>query len=613
MIRRSLGRQLNRRMAPSGLVSAAALLSLVGAAGAQNPFPDDPDWVSTDLRYSTGGAFADINGDGWLDLVVSNGNDMRREHLAVYYNNGSGSFPSAPSWESSDSEYNGHLDIADVNGDGWLDVAVAVLVPDTTSAKVYLNNAGTLSSLPDWRADEIDASFGCAFGDMNGDGRPDLALASGWMYGSDAYPVRVYLNHDGALSTSPDWSSRLTYINNGCIWDDADHDGWFDLIEVASFSDTTVFRNAEGMLESDPAWSTQDSPNQDSIMAATGDVNGDGWADLFTTDNTQLSGSGRFRQYDGLQSGYYTRTATWSYSEGYGSAVALADVNLDGMLDLATGAWWDYTRLFYNTGTGLASIPSWSSRRTSVIEEIVFGDIDPHCGVVQHHTDQISAPDGSPRQFYLSHNQIGTVTEVRLDGVPLPPSAYMFNRVRGWVSVDMNLPGEALEIDYTWSPEIDMAITNWDSSLGNFLYRNRLFVDCNGNQQPDGCDIMEGRSTDHNGNGIPDECEGPQLLVDAACPGGGSIRIEWSNASPGGQAALLFALNQGSFAIPRQFPCAGTRLGLGGNQIQIAWRGGAGGEGSRVINATAPPAACGGFMQLLDIGACNLSNVARVE
>ena len=27
------------------------------------------------------------------------------------------------------------------------------------------------------------------------------------MYGGDAYPVRVYLNHDGVLSTTPDWSS----------------------------------------------------------------------------------------------------------------------------------------------------------------------------------------------------------------------------------------------------------------------------------------------------------------------------------------------------------------------------------------------------------------------
>lgn len=595
------------------ILTAAALGAAAAAAPGQHPYPDDPDWISSDLRYSTGGAFADINGDGLLDLVVANGNDMRRERVAVYYNRGNGVFPATPDWESSDVEYNGHLDIADVNGDGWPDVAVAVLLPGMASAKVYLNNAGTLSSLPDWYSNETDATFGCAFGDMNGDGRPDLALASGWMYGRDPFPVRVYLNVDGVLSRAPAWSSRLAYIHNGCTWEDADRDGWLDLVQVGSFSETVIFRNVGGMLGVDPAWSTNDSPNQDSIMAVAGDVNGDGWADLFTTDNTQLSGSGRFRQYDGLETGYYTRSATWSYFDGYGSAVALADVNLDGRIDLATGAWWDYTRLFYNHGAGLPALPSWSSRRTSVIEKIVFGDVNPPCGVEQRHTERFDAPQGLPRQFTLARRQIGTITEVRLDGAPVPRTAYTFNRERAWVSVDLNRPGRALEVDYTWSPEIDMAITNWDAGLGNFLYLNRLFVDCNGNQQPDGCDIFEGRSADRNGNGIPDECEGPRLTVDAACPGGGAIRVEWSGATPGGQAALIFALNRGSFAIPPQYPCAGTRLGLGASQIRVAWQGGAGGSGGRVLNGAAPRSACGGYLQLLDVAACRTSNVALVE
>lgn len=591
----------------------ACILLTASVALAQHPFADDPDWVSTDLRYSTGGALADINGDGLLDLVVANGNDMRRERLAVYYNQGGGAFPGTPDWESSDAEYNGHLDVADVNGDGWIDVAVAVLLPDVASAKVYLNNHGTLSSLPDWYSQQRDASFGCAFGDMNGDGRPDLALASGWMYGGDEYPARVHLNFDGVLSPAPDWESQQTYIYNGCAWDDADGDGWFDLIETGSFSHTAVFRNAVGTLDAEPAWTTLDNPGQDSIMVATGDVTGDGLPELFTTDNIQLSGAGYFRQYDGRESGYYATSCSWSYYDGYGSAVALGDVNLDGRLDLATGAWWDNSRLFYNNGAGLPAAPSWSSRRSSVVEKIVLGDVNPSCGVEQRITDHFDAPQSQPRQFHLSRSQISSVVEVRLDGNPLPPSAYMWNRVRGWVSVDMRLPGSSLEVEFTWSPEIDMAITNWDPSLGNFLYLNRLFADCNGNELPDGCDIAQGRSLDRNGNGVPDECEGPVLGVDASCPQGGAIRVEWTGATPGGQAALLFARNQGSFVVPPQQPCAGTPLGLGANQIQIAYRGSAGADGRRVLNATAPGAACGGYVQLLDLDSCATSNVVRVE
>jgi hypothetical protein len=103
------------------------------------------------------------------------------------------------------------------------------------------------------------------------------------------------------------------------------------------------------------------------------------------------------------------------------------------------------------------------------------------------------------------------------------------------------------------------------------------------------------------------------LDVSATCPGGGPIRIEWSGATPGGTAALIFALNQGSVVIPSPNPCVGTQLGLGSNQIQVGWQGPAGANGSRVLNATAPGGACGGFLQLLDVASCDRSNVEGVQ
>ncbi len=107
--------------------------------------------------------------------------------------------------------------------------------------------------------------------------------------------------------------------------------------------------------------------------------------------------------------------------------------------------------------------------------------------------------------------------------------------------------------------------------------------------------------------------DGPQLTVAPTCPSGGPIRIEWSGATPGGQAALIYARNTGSFLIPNNRPCAGTQLGLDSNQIQLAWQGGAGQSGSRTLNTTAGPGACGGHLQLLDLTTCATSNVARIE
>ncbi len=102
-------------------LGAIICLSVVSVAAAQTPYHTTPDWTSADHEVSTGGALVDLDLDGWLDLVVSNGNDMAQQHVAVYYNQGDGTFPSWPDWESDDFAYNGHLDVADVNGDGLND------------------------------------------------------------------------------------------------------------------------------------------------------------------------------------------------------------------------------------------------------------------------------------------------------------------------------------------------------------------------------------------------------------------------------------------------------------------------------------------------------------
>ncbi len=463
-----------------GLVPAVVA---VAAAWGQ-VYPATPDWVSAEPRYGTGAALVDLNLDGWVDLVIANGNDMRQERLSVYYNNGDGTLPTTADWESADSAFNGHLDVADVNGDGYPDVAVAVLGNGSQygpAAKLYLNNAGTLSSSPSWISSETMPAFGCSFGDMNGDGKPDLAVATGWAYGTPhLFKNLVYVNTGSGLPASATWQSADSWDTQGAIWVDADDDGWLDLAMAASATYSRIYRNLGGVLETTATW-TNESTAQDAIMLAAGDVTGDGRRDLFITDNTQLGGSGRFRQYNGLPQGGFSQTYNWSYFDGYGSALALCDVDADGDLDLATGAWWDYTRLFLNTGAGFGSGDSWRSTGTTVVEKIVFADVNRDG--LRTVTETFADPTRS--MYSLAHQPVQRVAAVTRDGVPLGPGEYTFSYQDGWISVGA-APVTGLAITYQYSQRPDMAVSNWDTQNGNQLYLNRLGPICLADFNTDG-------------------------------------------------------------------------------------------------------------------------------
>ena len=351
------------------------------------PYNVGHDWESYLSGRTTGGAFADLDRDGHLDLVVANGNDMARQRVEVFYNDGAGHFPVNPQWQSGDIDYHGHLAVGDVNQDGWPDVAVSVFIgPSGFSTKgrvkLYLNQAGTLESTPSWTSTSDFWTFSLDLGDADGDGDLDLAVATGEPYYGTTARNRIYYNSGGTLATTPGWQSNPADHTLDVTFGDVDRDGDLDLAFATAGGPTRVFFQGPAGISTTAGWSSTDNNNQNGNSATWADVDNDGYLELAITDNEQLGGSGVFKIYDNV-GGVLDTTPYWSDyggrmlnppvmgNPGYVSAIAFADVNLDGATDLAGGIWWDGVWIYLNDGGGLTPrtrtgrTPSTASRRRS--------------------------------------------------------------------------------------------------------------------------------------------------------------------------------------------------------------------------------------------------------
>jgi hypothetical protein len=446
------------------------------------PFPQTPSHQTDLPGVTTGGEFADLDRDGWPDLVVANGNDILRQRVAVYRNRGNGVFPVNPDWQSADVDYHGHLDVGDVNGDGWPDVAVSVYLGaggfgTPGRVKLYLNNgAGTLGSNPAWISGDTVNTFSCALGDVDGDGDLDLAVAAGEPYQGAAVRDRVYPNQGGTLASLPGWTSTTPGYAMDIGWGDIDGDGDLDLVTAGARGGNRLYRNDGGVLTGAPVWTSSDGgSSHNGNTAVLGDVDGDGRPDLVVADNDQLGGTGTFRVYRNLGT-TFTATPWWQsavFHNGYTSAVNLLDFDLDGDLDLVAGGWWTQTAWYRNTGTGLPAVPTWETTGTSVVEALFFADVNRDG--VRTVLGEAPAVNGARRLFAFARRPVESLQQVVADNVALAPSQYAFHRATGTLSL-AQAPQASLRLDYTYSEATDLGVTNWDQTLGNYVFVRRPLV-----------------------------------------------------------------------------------------------------------------------------------------
>ncbi len=457
----------------SVLMSAA----MAGLMNGAIPLPATPSWISVDNDYATGGALYDVTMDGWVDFCTGNGNDMASNTNAIYVNV-SGTLEATASWRSMETGYFSHLYIGDVDNDGRPDMAVAYLGSGSGNqgpTRIYRNTGTGLNRTAWWTSTDQYNAFDCSFGDVDLDGDLDLAVACGDAYSGLRSPTRVYRNNAGTIETNPYWTSIDDSAGDACRWADLNNDGYLDLV-VGYRRKFAVFRNISGTLERTASWTNTTVGWV--LRLAVGDYNKDGWIDVAVASNAQTGDPNSIKVFKNISGTLETNASftAWTTRQ-YSSCVEWGDPNNDGWLDLAAGGWWEPVAVFENTGGTLNTTPAWSWNGGSnlVCETVMWNDVRRRFVVP---VSDLRSGNGTRKLFYFTYHPIQSFTEVRVNNNPVPLADFCYDPLTGWIAF-RNAPPVGtnnIEIRYTYSRSPDLGVTNWTRAVGNYLFSNQTEV-----------------------------------------------------------------------------------------------------------------------------------------
>lgn len=276
----------------------------------------------------TGINVADVNGDGKLDIVVTGSKDSKTSFVATMYGNGDGSFQAPIETDFSGVHFPSRPVMADFDRDGNLDLAYSTA---SGIQALLANGDGTFRMGPTSPLSQIGLNVPTV-GDFNGDGKLDLVVTFYDPFTTGLEFVGVMLGNGdgsfGALSSVPgtgtSFASGIT-----AVVADFNNDGKLDIATGIETAGATIqgmiqvsLGNGDGTFQS-----TISVPNVNSVTSPMllGDFDGDGNLDLAT---------GGF-----IYSG--ERNGTFPTSQGSATAlpyVLAGDFNGDGRLDIVNGA-----------------------------------------------------------------------------------------------------------------------------------------------------------------------------------------------------------------------------------------------------------------------------------
>ncbi|MCB9896487.1 MAG: VCBS repeat-containing protein [Planctomycetes bacterium] len=414
-------------MQHSPLRTCLLIGTLGGIVSAQSTFDSAPPGpVTATAGESFDAAWADVDGDGDLDLYVAAGSGAVANHLYLVGDDGGFTAVAGDPAVTVTGNSSG-VAFGDLDGDGDLDLVVTNR--NGANNNYFVNQGGTQGGVEGTFASKLSSivatdggnSRAVSLGDVDGDGDLDVFVAN--IGGTNA----LYRNQGGAQGGTEGSFTKVTVgqavtdvgDSTDAVFCDLDGDGDLDLYVTndGGEDDFLYFNNGAGLLVKQTGVVPADQGG-DSRAVAAGDLDGDGDLELFVAnfleDNALYVNQGGVQ--GGTQGTWVRTLAGPPVSDGAASLdAAFADIDLDGDLDLAVANCCGQDNLLYrNDGTGVLTRVTQGPVVTDggSSNAVVFGDYDK---------------DGAPDLFVAN----STLSGSSLDFLYLGRTAGTFARLSG--------------------------------------------------------------------------------------------------------------------------------------------------------------------------------------
>ncbi|MBI3417565.1 MAG: VCBS repeat-containing protein [Verrucomicrobia bacterium] len=417
--------------------------------------------IVTDTSISIGVAWADYDKDGNLDLFVANSSNANN---FLYHNNGDGTFTK---------------------------IMTGSIVTDGGN------------------------STGCAWGDYDNDGFPDLFVTN------DGPGNFLYHNNGDGTFTKITTGAIVTDVGHsyGCAWGDYDNDGYLDLYVANLLGPNFLYHNnGDGTFTRVNAGAPA-TDSADSVSCAWGDYDHDGWLDLFVANANNQNNA----LYNNNGDGTFTKITTGAIVTDGGDSIscAWADYDGDGFLDMYVGNRNQPNFLYHNNGDGTFTKITAGSIVTDVFDSwgSAWGDYNN-----DGYLDLFATDRNAQSNLLYQNNGDGTFTKITTGNLVTDGGDSLGC---GWA-------------DFNGDGQLDLFVANWNNQH-NFLYRN------NGNARS--WITIQCMGTVSNRDGV-----GVRVQVDATI--GGNLRsqvrqISSGNGWDGSAASAHFGLGTATVSTLR--------------------------------------------------------------